>query len=362
LDRDGKCSMTSFLLDEIADKIEGKVIGDGGVEITGVAGIKSAGAGELTFLANPKYETFLEVTEASAIVASFDCRSKFNGSVIVTDNPYLAFLRAVQLFDKPHLEKYERIVEGSARVHETAELGEDIHVGMCVNIGKNTVIGARSTVLPFTYIGEDVTIEEDSLIYPHVTIREGTRIGKRVIIQAGAVIGSDGFGYAKDGCVNQKIPQIGIVVIEDDVEIGANSTIDRATTGQTLIKRGSKIDNLVQIAHNVVIGENSVVAAQAGVSGSTELGRNVVLAGQSGLVGHIKIGDNAKVGAQGGVTKSVPADTSVSGYPAREHSSARRVYAATARLPGIIKEFRKLQKAVEQLKKGVDSGSSTEDH
>ena len=223
------------------------------------------------------------------------------------------------------------------------------------------MIGDRTTILPLVAICEGARIGADCLLFPHVTIREHCEVGDRVIIHSGAVIGSDGFGYAKDGATHHKIPQIGIVRIEDDVEIGANSTVDRATTGITLIKRGSKLDNLVQVAHNVVIGEDSILAAQVGVSGSTELGRNVVLAGQAGLVGHIKIGDGAKVGAQGGVTKSIPPDTSVSGYPAREHGHSKKIYAATARLPEMMKEFRRLQERVEELEKGMSGGSSTED-
>ncbi|MCD6346720.1 MAG: UDP-3-O-(3-hydroxymyristoyl)glucosamine N-acyltransferase [Bacteroidales bacterium] len=350
--------MFSFLLGEIADIVDGQIIGNRDLEITGVAGIKDSGKGKITFLANPKYESFLSVTKASAIIASTDVRDKFSGAIIKTENPYLAFFKVVKLFDKPHMEKYKRGIDKSILVHDSVKLGEDIHVGMNVHIGEGARIGNRTTVLPFVYIGEDVEIGDDCLIYPNVSIREGCSLGDRVIIHSGAVIGSDGFGYAQEGKVHKKISQIGVVVIENDVEIGANSTVDRATMGKTIIKQGTKIDNLVQVAHNVVIGENSIVAAQAGISGSTELGQGVVLAGQSGLVGHIKIGDNAKVGAQGGVTKSVPANTIVSGYPARKHIEACKIYAATAHLPNLFKEFKDLKAKVEKLEKGHESGSS----
>lgn len=353
--------MSSFILGELAEIVGGKLIGDDNLEITGVSGIKSSTKGEITFLANPKYESFLSVTKASAIITSNDISDEYSGSFIKTENPYLAFLKIVKLFDSPHTEKYKREIDKSISIDESVELGEDIHIGKNVCIGKGVSVGSRTTILPFVYLGDGVEIGDDCLIYPGVTIREGCSIGKRVIIHSGAVVGSDGFGYAKEGSVHKKIPQIGIVRIEDDVEIGANSTIDRATTGQTVIGKGAKIDNLVQVAHNVVIGENCIVAAQSGISGSTELGRNVILAGQSGLVGHIKIGDNAKVGAQGGVTKSIPEDTSVSGYPAREHKKARKIYAATARLPALVKEFRSLKEKIEKLEKGYKSGSSTED-
>jgi UDP-3-O-[3-hydroxymyristoyl] glucosamine N-acyltransferase len=223
------------------------------------------------------------------------------------------------------------------------------------------VLGARTTILPLVCILDAATIGEDCLIYPHVTVRENYVVGNRVILHSGAVIGSDGFGYAKDGDVNRKIPQIGIVHIEDDVEIGANAAIDRATTDVTFIGRGVKIDNLVQIAHNVVVGENSILAAQVGVSGSTQLGRNVVLAGQAGLVGHIQIGDNVMVGAQGGVTKSIPANTKVSGYPAREHGLARKIYALIARLPELFKEVRGLSNRVDALEKGTEGDPPAKD-
>ncbi|MCK4549550.1 MAG: UDP-3-O-(3-hydroxymyristoyl)glucosamine N-acyltransferase [Candidatus Krumholzibacteria bacterium] len=352
--------MPSYRIEEIAGIVGGKVEGDGSIEIHGVAGLKEAVSGEITFLANPKYESYLASTNASAVIAASG-NGSFDGAVIRNDNPYLAFLKVVRLFSETPLEKYSREVHPTAIIPDNVTLGDEISIGAYVVLEDNVVVGDRTTILPLACINDGVRIGSDCLIYPHVTIREKCEVGDRVIIHSGAVIGSDGFGYAKDGKEHHKIPQIGIVRIEEDVEIGANTTIDRATTGVTLIRRGSKLDNLVQIAHNVVIGENSVVAAQAGISGSTELGKNVVLAGQAGLVGHIKVGDGAMVGAQGGVTKSIPAGTSVSGYPAREHSFARKICAATARLPDLLKEFRNLQNRVDALEKGKGSGPSAED-
>jgi UDP-3-O-[3-hydroxymyristoyl] glucosamine N-acyltransferase len=352
--------MPSYRIEEIAGIVGGDVVGDGSIEIRGVAGIKEAVPGEITFLANPKYEPYLASTKASAVISTGG-NGNFDGVIIAIDNPYLAFLKVVRLFAETPLEKYKRGVHPSAIIPDSAVIGEDVSIGAYVVLEEDVSIGDRTTVLPLACMNEGVSIGSDCLIYPHVTIREKCEVGNRVIIHSGAVIGSDGFGYARNGEEHHKIPQIGIVRIEDDVEIGANTTIDRATTGVTLIGRGSKLDNLVQIAHNVVIGENSVVAAQAGISGSTELGKNVVLAGQAGLVGHIKIGDGAKVGAQGGVTKSIPAGTSVSGYPAREHSFARKICAATARLPDLLKEFRNLQNRVDALEKGTGSGPTAED-
>ncbi len=350
--------MPSYLLEELAEVVGGKVIGDGGIRIVGVAGIKEAQEGQITFLANPKYESYLSTTAASAVITQGN--GNFGGSVIKVTNPYLAFLKVVTLFSLGPMDRYPRGIHETAVIAESAAIGKEVSIGAYVVIGENVKISRGATILPLACINEDVKIGEDCLIYPHVTIRERCEIGARVIIHSGAVIGSDGFGYAKDGNRHHKIPQIGIVRIEDDVEVGANTTIDRATTGVTLIKRGSKIDNLVQIAHNVIVGENSVLAAQVGVSGSTELGKNVVLAGQAGLVGHIKIGEGAMVGAQGGVTKSIPSDTNVSGYPAREHSFAKKIYAATTRLPDLLKDFRDLQNRVKALEKGLGSDSSAE--
>jgi len=348
--------MKSYSIEEIAGIIGGTLIGKNtsGEKITGVSGIKEASKGEITFLANPRYEGYLSSSEASAVIVGKDYDADV--PMIKVDNPYLAFLKVLNLFAVSAVERYPRGIHSTAVIDESARIGKDVSVGAYAVIGPGVRVGDGSTIMPHVCICENASIGDNCLIYPNVTIREGCQIGNNVILHSGAVIGSDGFGYARDGEVYRKIPQIGIVKIEDDVEIGANSTIDRATTGITVIKRGVKIDNLVQIAHNVVIGENSVIAAQVGISGSTELGKNVVLAGQAGLVGHIKIGDRAMVGAQGGVTKSIPADTKVSGYPAREHSHAKKIYAATARLPELIKEFKELKNRIERLESDSKDG------
>lgn len=341
--------MVSYSLSELARIVEGEVIGDASVEITGVAGIKEANEGDITFLANPKYESYLATTRASAVIAAGNGGSP--KPIIKVANPYLAFLKVISLFTGEASGQRQRGVHPTAIIAGSAALGIDVSIGAHCFVGENARIGDRTTILPLVCLCDDVSIGSDCLLYPHVTVRERCEIGDRVILHAGAVVGADGFGYAKDGLANRKIPQIGNVKIEDDVEIGANTTIDRATTEVTLIKRGAKIDNLVQIAHNVVVGEHSILAAQAGVSGSTQIGKNVTIAGQAGLVGHITVGDNAMVGAQGGVTKSVPADMKVSGYPAREHVSSRRIYALWARLPELFREVKSLVKRVEELEK-----------
>ncbi len=351
--------MVSYALKELARLVGGEIVGSGDVRITGVAGIKEAREGEITFLANSKYESYLATTHASAVIADRDDGSP--KPLIKVSNPYLAFLKVMSLFSEGRPEARQKGIHQTAIVAKSAVVAGDVSIGAYCFVGEDAVIGARTTILPLVCILDGVNIGEDGLLYPHVTVRENCIIGNRVILHSGVVIGSDGFGYAKDGDVNRKIPQIGIVQIEDDVEIGANAAIDRATTDVTLIKRGAKIDNLVQIAHNVVVGEDSILAAQVGVSGSTQLGRNVVLAGQAGLVGHIQIGDNAMVGAQGGVTKSIPANMRVSGYPAREHGSARRIYALIARLPELFRDFKRLAARVEALEKGTKSGSAAKD-
>lgn len=336
-----------ILLSDLAEKLGVLLHGNGSIEISGVAGIREAGNGELTFLGHPKYEVFLATTGASAVImpsARDGCRVPW----LEASNPYLTFLDALKIFSHDRL----GIQPG---IHPTAILGQDVTVGRDASIGPYAVIGdhvslgAEVVLMAGCFIGSDVAIGTGTFLYPNVVVREGTTIGDRVIIHSAAVIGDDGFGFIRDGAVIRKIPQIGKVEIGDDVEIGAGTTIDRATTGTTRIGRGSKIDNLVMIAHNVQIGENAILCAQVGISGSSTVGNDVLLGGQSGLVGHIEIGDRSKVGAQGGVTKSVPADTEVSGYPALPHPQARRIYAAMRYLPDLVRKVRDLNARVRAL-------------
>jgi UDP-3-O-[3-hydroxymyristoyl] glucosamine N-acyltransferase len=352
-------SSLQFKLGELADIVGGKVEGDAEVEIDGVAGIREARAGQITFLANPKYEVFLDTTRASAVIAPPDL--KVNKPLIRIDNPYFAYLKVLNLFAEQLTVKYPREVHEQAVVDDTAILGNNVALGPFCQICAGVQIGDNTTILAGVFVGENVQIGADCLIYPSVTLREGCRLGDRVILQPGVVIGADGFGFAKDGQTHHKVPQIGRVIIEDDVEIGANSTVDRATTGETRVKRGSKIDNLVQIAHNVVVGEDCIIAAQVGISGSAELGKNVVLGGQAGLAGHITVGDGAIAGGRAGVTKSVPPNTVVSGYPAREHKKARRLYVYTTKLPDLFDRVKELEKKLARCEEGAPFGSSAED-
>ncbi|MDD5610103.1 MAG: UDP-3-O-(3-hydroxymyristoyl)glucosamine N-acyltransferase [Candidatus Omnitrophica bacterium] len=340
-------------LKEIAELVGGEVVGDAGTEINGVSGIKEAKKGDITFLANSKYSPLLDETQASAVIVSKEVRS-CPRPLVRTDNPSLSFAKVVALFSPSQ-------VKHPQGIHPSVVLGKDVKLGKGVSLGAYTVVeegvsvGDNTTIYPSCYIGHNAKIGKDTLIYPHVSVREAVDIGSRVVIHSGSVIGSDGFGFASVQGLHQRIPQIGIVVIEDDVEIGANVTIDRARFEKTVIGKGTKIDNLVQIAHNVVVGENSIIVAQAGISGSTVIGKNVILAGQSGLVGHITLGDNVVVMAQSGVSKSIPANTYVWGYPAKEQSQAKKVNACVQRLPHLYEIVEGLKKKIqaleEQLKK-----------
>jgi UDP-3-O-[3-hydroxymyristoyl] glucosamine N-acyltransferase len=334
-------------LKELARVVGGEVSGDDSIMISGVAGIKEARPGDVTFLANPRYEKFMDSTQASAVIAPPGTSGR-GKPLVFSENPYLSFVKAVEFF-VPNKNNYPRVVHPGAVISESAVIGGGVAVGACAVVEDRARIGDGTVILPGVYIGRDVEIGTGCLIYPNVTIREEVKIGDRVIIHGGAVIGSDGFGFAKDGDIYRKIPQIGNVVIEDDVEIGANATIDRATTGTTFVGRGTKIDNLVQIAHNVVIRENCILVAQVGIGGTTEIGKGATLAGQAGCVGHIKIGDGAVVAAQAGVMKSVPADTMVSGYPAREHNQAKKIYASFQKLPELLKRVAEISERLADL-------------
>ena len=339
--------MLKLTLSEITKLVGGELSGDPKIVISGISGIKEAKEGEITFLANPKYDSLLQATHASAIIAPKDTVSSTK-PLIKTDNPSVAFAKIVSVF-APSAICHPKGIHPSAIISIKAKLGKDVAVGANTIIEENAEIGDSAIIYGNCYIGNDTKIGKKTIIYPNVSIRERISIGNNVIIHCGAVIGSDGFGFAKVKGVQEKIPQIGTVVVEDDVEIGANVTIDRARFDKTIIGKGTKIDNLVQIAHNVIIGENCLIVAQAGISGSTVLGKEVIIAGQAGLVGHITVGDNAIAAAQAGVTKSIPANTMVSGYPARPHDVARRVNACVQGLPNLHNRIKELEKKVKEL-------------
>ena len=344
--------MPEKTLNELAALVGGEVTGDGAVRINGIAGASEAEEGSITFLANPKYRSRVLKTRASAVITA-EKIEELNLPLLITPDPYLAYAKIARLF---FLKPYEPAgISPDAVISPSARIGKDPSISPLVYVGEDTVIGERVTLYPGVYIGDDVKIGDDVTLYPNVTVQRGAIIGSHVTLHPGVVIGGDGFGYARDQGQYVKIPQAGVVQIDDDVEIGANSTIDRAALGKTWIKRGVKIDNLVMLAHNVVIGENTVIVAQAGIAGSTEVGNNAILAAQAGLVGHIKIGDNAVVGARGGVAKDVPPKSMVSGAPAIPHQDWLKSVTVFKRLPEVYEELKTVKKKLavleEQLKK-----------
>ena len=333
-------------LKELAEYLGGSIRGDENVTVNGLAPLESAGSDKITFLANPKYAAKVAETRAAAVLMAPGGDS-FGHNVIEVPDPYLGFAKLLTLFyTRPHPPLG---VLPEANVGTQVTLGEDISVYPGACIGNNVSIGDRSVIHSGAVIYEGTVIGDDCVIHANVTIRERCRIGDRCIIQPGAVIGSDGFGYAPDGQAYYRIPQIGIVVLEDDVEIGANCTIDRAALEVTLIKRGTKLDNLVQIAHNCQIGEDCMIVSQVGISGSTKIGNHVTLAGQVGVAGHLTIGDNVIVGAQSGVPSSLPANAGYSGSPTMPHREWLRAMAVVPRLPELKKNISSLEKRIAEL-------------
>lgn len=333
-------------LQEIAQYLGGRVAGDGGILIGGLATLDDAGEGQLTFLANPKYAAKVATTNASAVLMG-EGGNAHGKNAIFHPNPYLAFAKLLTLFyTAPAV---PRGVMPGALVAEGAKIGADVSVYPGASIGAGAVIGDRVTLHPGVVIYPGAVLGDDVTLYANVSVRERCRIGNRVTIHDGTVVGSDGFGYAPDGNAYYKIPQIGIVVIEDDVEIGSNCTIDRAALEVTRIRRGTKIDNLVQIAHNVVIGEDCIIVSQVGISGSTQLGNHVTLGGQVGVAGHIKIGENVMIGAKSGVVGSVEPNQVLSGIPVMPHREWLKSAGLVPRLPEFRKSLSALEKKVAAL-------------
>ncbi len=345
---------------EIAREIGARVEGNADAEITGIGKIEDAKSGELTFLANPKYEKYVSSTRATAIIVGETFKTSRDDIVLLrAKDPYVSFVFALKKLTPPR-ELLVRGVHPSAVIYPGVALGRDVRIGAYATVLEGARIGDRAAVLPGCVVGEGAEIGEDSVLHSNVIVYADAKIGKSVIIHSGTVIGSDGFGFApKEDGTYEKIPQLGIVRIEDDVEIGSNCSIDRATLGETKICRGVKIDNLVQVAHNVVIGENTVIAAQSGISGSTKIGRHCMIGGQVGFAGHLEIADNTSFGAQTGVPKSIkePGKTYF-GYPAKEIQDTLKIWAASEMLPRIIREFTELQHKVEELEKKLMVHSS----
>lgn len=342
---------SGFSLGAIAETIGARLRGDPDLLIRGVAGLESASSGELSFVTSAKYKRMLPRCNASAFIVPPDL-ADLDYPLLVADNVMLAFARTAQIFASP-----PPLCEGvhpTALVEPTAVLGEAVGIGALAHVGERSSVGARTLVYGTAYIGHDVCIGEDCLIYPGVVILDGCIIGNRVILQSGVVIGADGFGYAQDEHGRHvKIPQRGIVQVDDDVEIGANTTVDRAVFDRTWIQKGVKIDNQVMIAHNVIVGEHSILVAQVGISGSARLGRHVILAGQVGVVGHIEIGDGVRVGAKSGVGRSVKAGESVAGIPAVSQRDWLRSRANIHKIGPMKDELRALKERVAALEEAL---------
>jgi UDP-3-O-[3-hydroxymyristoyl] glucosamine N-acyltransferase len=347
---------------EIATLVGGEVSGDPGVRILKVSKIEEAGEGDLTFLSNPRYEKHVATTRASAILVAkgfnVELHAKPGLTFIRVPDPYVAFLQILKKLT-PQADPFLPGIHPTAVVDPSATVASGAALGAHVVVGRGARIGANSRIGPCCVIGDGAAIGDECQLFPNVTVYHDCQVGHRVIIHGGTVIGSDGFGFApKPDGTYEKIPQMGIVVVEDDVELGANCTIDRATMGQTVIKQGAKLDNLVHIAHNVIVGENTVIAAQTGVSGSTKIGKNVMLAGQVGIVGHIEIADRSIVMAQSGISKSTQAGKTYFGFPAKEHVRALKIEAVIRSLPELAKDVEELKKLVKALKDDLTSHPS----
>ena len=337
----------SFSLKEFAEKLGGSFIGDPQTPLRGIAPLASAREGDLTFVTHSRYASFAQSTAASAIL----CEKEMPGvkkAYLLVPNPYLVLAKAISLFHPSPL--HEPGIRAGAQVHPSSRVDPSAAIYSGVTISAGAQVGARSVLFPGVFLGDDTVVGADCLIYPNVTIRENCRIGDRVILQPGVVVGSDGFGFAKDKEKYVKIPQVGNVVIEDDVELGANVCVDRAVLGTTRIGKGSKLDNLIQVGHNVVIGSHTVMAALTGVSGSTQVGSHVVMGGQVGIAGHLKIGDRVTLATRTGVMEDILEKGVYWGSPSSEMAVEMKNVAAYRQLPELIKRIRGLEKALDELK------------
>ena len=341
----------TFSATQIAALINGKIEGGPNVSVNSFGKIEDAQEGQLSFLANPKYEEYLYTTKASVIIINdtLELRQPVSATLIRVPDAYTAFATLLNAYQKMMQQQLTGVQEQSY-ISSSASYGQNVFIGAFAYLGEKVKVGSNAKIYPHVYLGNNVTVGDNSIIHPGVKIYDDCVIGNNVIIHAGTVIGSDGFGFApqEDGSF-QKVPQIGNVIVEDNVEIGANTTIDRATIGSTIIRSGAKLDNLIQIAHNVEIGNSTVVAAQSGISGSTKVGKGVMIGGQAGIVGHVTIGDGAKINAQSGVSKSIDAGKAVTGSPAHDYTSALRSQAIGRNLPALEKRIKELEALVKQL-------------
>ena len=341
----------TFSAQQIAALLNGTVVGNPDVEVSDFSRIEEGRRGTLTFLANPKYESYIYHTKADIVLVNNDFvpTAAILPTLIKVPNAYAALATLLQMVEQSKAPKSG--IALTACIADSAKIGDHCYIGAMAYIGEHSVIGQHCLIYPHVYIGDHVTVGDHTIVYPHVTIYDSCIIGNDCILQAGSVVGSDGFGFASEGAEYRKIPQLGNVVMEDEVEIGANTTIDRAVMGSTIIRRGVKLDNLIQIGHNVEIGEHTVIAAQTGIAGSTKIGSNCMIAGQVGVAGHLKIGDRVMLGAQAGIMRSIDTAGAYVGYPAQKARDFFRNVSYSNQLPEMARKIQQLQKELEELKK-----------
>ena len=341
-----------FSVSQIASMLGGEVVGDGTRKINNLGKIETAGPSDISFLSNPKYENYLYTSQAGAVIAKkgFVAQKAIHPSLILVDDPYTSFTLLLEQYHQL-ISFQKQGVEQPSFIGDNTEVGEGIYRGAFSYIGHQVKIGKNVKIYPNAYIGDNVSIGDNTIIYAGVKVYSKTVIGSHCVIHSGTVIGSDGFGFAPQADGTYKtIPQLGNVIIEDNVDIGANTVIDCATMGSTVIRKGVKLDNLIQIAHNVEVGKNTVVAAQAGISGSAKVGENCVVAGQVGIVGHLQIANKTTIAAQSGISKTITEEGTVwMGSPAFDHGSYLKTYAAFKKLPDLVKQLRALEEKVLNL-------------
>lgn len=345
----------SFSAQQIAGILQGVVEGDPNVEVGSFSKIEEGKPGTLTFLANPKYSSFLYTTDASIVLVNSDfvLEKPTRATLIRVANAYLALAILMDVVEKATT-PVKVGIEPNSFVAEDATLSENVYIASFAYVSSKAVIGKNVKIYPHVYVGDNVTVGDNTILYSGVKIYHNSRIGKNCIIHSGAVIGSDGFGFAMENGAYRKIPQMGIVIVEDDVEIGANTTIDRAVMDATILRKGVKLDNLIQIAHNVEVGENTAMASQVGVSGSTKIGKNCIFGGQAGLGGHITIGDNTSIGAQAGVISNIKPESKLLGSPVMPVKDFFRSSAVFSKLPDMYRQMSQLQKELDALKQRLE--------
>jgi UDP-3-O-[3-hydroxymyristoyl] glucosamine N-acyltransferase len=343
-----------FTAQQIADILNGTVDGNPDVKVNNFSKIEEGTPHSLTFLANPKYEHYIYDTQADIILVNqdFTPSSPLKNTLVRVPNAYAALAVLLEITEK--MKKKKDGIDSTAFIHASAHIGKGCYIGTFACIAENAQVGNNCKIYPYAYVGDNVAIGDNCILYPHVTIYDESVIGDNCILHAGSVIGADGFGFAPEGEQYKKIPQMGNVILEDDVEVGANTTIDRAVMGATIVRKGVKLDNLVQIAHNVEVGEHTVMAAQVGISGSVKIGSHCRFGGQSGLAGHINIENRVAIGAQAGIIGSIEEGRTVLGSPAIDAKSFMRSSVVFGRLPEMYSTVEKLQREVEQLKKELN--------